>query len=81
MEAETNSKSSRAAAILHVPVGAFVRIAAEEKADQVIHGHEATTDVPADFFDDLLAALDKPATPTPALLGAMKRLNHLATRD
>ena len=79
--AEAKSKITRAAAILHVPVGAFVGSAAEEKAEQVIRGHEAVSVVPADFFDDLLAALDKPAVPTPAMTEAMRRLNHLVARD
>lgn len=71
----------RAAELSHVNVSDFVRTAAEERAEQVLREHEATTHVPAHFFDDLLAALDAPARPDPALAAAARRARDLVTRD
>lgn len=55
---ERKSRIERAADLVHEPVSEFARTAAEEKAERVIREHEATTTVPAEFFDDLLDALD-----------------------
>ncbi len=63
----------RAAELMHEPVSEFARGAAEEKAVRIIREHEATTTVPAEFFDEVLAALDAPATPNAALTRAAKR--------
>lgn len=81
VQAEKKARITRAAANLHLPVGEFVRSAAEEKADQIIHEHEATTVVPAEFFDDMLAAFDMPAQPAPALVDAMRRARDMVTPD
>lgn len=81
VQAEKKARITRAATILHLPVGEFARSAAEEKADQIIREHEATTVVPAEFFDDMLAALDMPAQPAPALVEAMRRARDLVTQD
>lgn len=71
----------RAAELLHEPVSEFARVAAEEKADRIIREYEATTTVPAEFFDDLLDALDAPASPDAALTRAAKRARDTVTRD
>lgn len=71
----------RAAELIHEPVSEFARAAAEEKADRIIREHEATVTVPAGFFDDLLEALDTPASPNPALTRAAKRARDTVTRD
>ncbi|MFT4084641.1 MAG: DUF1778 domain-containing protein [Nocardioides sp.] len=81
VQAEKKARITRAATILHLPVGEFARSAAEEKADRIIREHEATTVVPAEFFDDMLAALDMPAQPTPALVEAMRRARDMVTQD
>jgi uncharacterized protein (DUF1778 family) len=65
-----------AAQLEQVPVGDFVRSAAEERAEQVIREHAATV-VPADFFDAMLTALDAPGQPSPALARAARRAREL----
>ncbi|MDQ6752034.1 MAG: DUF1778 domain-containing protein [Actinomycetota bacterium] len=71
----------RAAELVHEPVSEFARGAAEEKADRIIREHEATTTVPAAYFDDLFDALDAPASPNEALIRAAKRASDTVTRD
>lgn len=67
----------RAADLSHVKVSDFVRSAAEERAEQVVREHEATTRVPPEFFDDLLTALDAPVRPSNALAAAARRARKL----
>jgi len=71
----------RAAELVHEPVSEFARAAAEEKAERVIREHEATTTVPAGFFDDLLDALDAPPSPNAALTRAAQRAGYMVARD
>lgn len=72
---------ARAAQLNGEPITAFARSAAEEKAERVIREHEATTTVPAAFFDDLIAAFDAPATPNAALAAAAARVDEIVVRD
>jgi uncharacterized protein (DUF1778 family) len=60
----------RAAALEGVSVSALVTSAADARADEVLHAHASMT-VPSDVFDQLLAALDHPATLAPALEKAL----------
>lgn len=60
----------RAAALEGVSVSALVTSAADARADELLHAH-ASMMVPADVFDDLLAALDRPAGLAPALEKAL----------
>ena len=81
---DRKSLIERAAELVHEPVSEFARAAAEEKADRIIREYEATTTVPAGFFDDLLDALDAldaPASPNAALTLAAKRARDTVTRD
>lgn len=78
---DRKSVIERAAELVHVPVSEFARTAAEEKADRIIREHEATTVVPAEFFDDLLAALDAPPKPNVMLARAAQRARAVITRD
>lgn len=48
----------------------FVLGAAQERADEVLSTH---TVVPTEYFDNLLAALDEPPQPMPALQRAARR--------
>lgn len=77
---ESKARIEHAAALLHAPVSEFVRTAVEERAEQVMAEHEAHTRVPADFFDDLLAALDTPAAESGALARAARRARDAVTR-
>lgn len=71
----------RAAEIAGEPLSSFARDAAEERADRILREHDATTVVPAEFFDELLAALDAPPEPNPALVTAAARMRETVTRD
>lgn len=78
---DRKSLIERAANLVHEPVSEFARGAAEEKALRVISEYEATTTVPPEFFDDLLIALEAPATPSAALARAAKRAARTVTRS
>lgn len=41
----------------------------------------ATTTLPLEFFDELLADLDSPGEPSPALVEAVARLRDTVIRD
>lgn len=70
----------RAAELVHEPVSEFARAAAEEKAKRIIREHAATTTVPSEFFDDLIAAFDAPAKSNAALARAAQRSAAQRTR-
>jgi uncharacterized protein (DUF1778 family) len=78
---DRKSLIERAAELVHEPVSEFARAAAEEKAERIIREYEGTTTVPPEFFDDLLDALDAPATPNEALSRAARRAIDLVARD
>jgi len=71
----------QAAALAGEPVTVFARTAAEERAERILKEHEVTTAVPAEFFDELVAALDAPAQPSVALTEAAARLRENVVRD
>ena len=60
----------RAAALEGVSVSALVTSAADARADDVLHAHTSMS-VPAEIFDGLLAALDKPVELAPVLEKAL----------
>jgi uncharacterized protein (DUF1778 family) len=74
------ARIERAAELAGEPVTAFARSAAEERADRILREHEATTTVPAKFFDDLMVALDAPAKPNAALRKAAAKLRKTVAR-
>jgi len=74
------TRIERAAELSGEQVSSFTRTAAEEKADRILREHEASTTVPAEFFDDLLAAFDAPAKTSPALRKAAKKMRSTVTR-
>lgn len=78
---DRKSLIERAAELVHEPVSEFARGDAEEKADSIIREYEATTTVPAEFFDEVLAALDAPASPDAGLIRAARRARTMVTRD
>ncbi len=60
----------RAADLEGISVSALVTSAADARSDELQHTH-ASMSVPADVFDDLLAALDRPTVLAPALENAL----------
>lgn len=76
---DTKARLERAAALAQVPVSDFVRSAAEARAEQVIAEHDTQTRVPAEYYAELLAALDAPAQPNSALSRAAARARDLVT--
>ncbi|HEX3826449.1 MAG TPA: DUF1778 domain-containing protein [Sporichthyaceae bacterium] len=77
----SKSRIEAAAALVNEPVSEFARGAAEEKAERILREHEATTTVPAEFFDELLAALDAPPTANANLAAAARRAREIVVRD
>lgn len=77
---ESKALIERAAALEAVPVSDFVRSAIVERAELVVADHEAHTKVPAEFFDDLLAALDAAPVPSDAVTRAARRARDIVTR-
>ena len=77
---EVKAKIALAADLVNLPVSDFVRSAAEDRAEEILREHESQTRVPAAFFDSLLAALDEPARPSPALRRASRRTRDVVTR-
>lgn len=78
---DRKSRIERAAELMHEPVSEFVRGAVEEKAERVIREHEATTTVPAAFFDELLTSLEAPVRPNATLARAAERARATIIRD
>lgn len=74
LQPASKARLERAAELTNVPVSDFVRSAVEERVEQVLRDHDVQTTVPADFFDDLLAALDAPAEANAALTRAAQRV-------
>jgi len=61
-----------AARLMNQSITTFVVTAAVERADEVIATWSTTT-VPAEFFDQLLAALDQPPWANEAMTRAVRR--------
>lgn len=70
---EAKRRIEQAAGLVHESTSDFARAAAEERADRVLREHALRTVAPSEFFDQLLAALDAPAEPNPALTAAARR--------
>lgn len=69
---EERERIGRAAAFAGESMSTFIVAAAVQRADDVIAEYSSTT-VPSDYFDQLLAALDEEAEPSPRLAAAAKR--------
>ena len=78
VDPERAEQIRRAAELANQSVSAFVIDAAEQRAEQIILAHRETV-VPAEFFDELLAALDRPAAAVPDLAKAAKRARKFVT--
>jgi uncharacterized protein (DUF1778 family) len=77
ISAEAEARLRAAAEVAQETLTEFVLGAAEERADEVL---ASRTVVPADYFDQLLAALDAPPEPMPALVRAVKRPRRFVQR-
>lgn len=77
---ESKARIEHAAALVHAPVSDFVRRAVEERTEQVMVEYDAHTRVPAEFFDELLDALDAPIEASGALARAARRARDAVTR-
>ena len=78
---DQRERIEQAATAAGLSVSAFVVEVAVERADEIIAA-ATTTVVPADYFDDLLAALDEPDD-APRLAEAVqgsRRSHRIATR-
>jgi uncharacterized protein (DUF1778 family) len=73
LRADAKRRIEQAAELLHESASDFARTAAEERAERVLREHMLMTVVPAEFFEDLLRALDAPAKPNEALKAAARR--------
>jgi uncharacterized protein (DUF1778 family) len=77
---EAKQRIEQAAELVHESTSDFARTAAEDRANRVLQEHMAATTVPAEFFDELLDALDQPAKPNKALKAAARRTRALVER-
>ena len=77
---DLKSRIERAAQLADQPVSEFARTAAEERADAILREYEATTVVPARFFDELFDSLDAPSAPSAQLAQAAREADQVVTR-
>ena len=70
---DAKRRIERAAELVHETTSDFARTAAEERAERVLKEHVLRTVAPSEFFDQLLAALDAPATPNASLAAAARQ--------
>ncbi|MFP5577102.1 MAG: DUF1778 domain-containing protein [Acidimicrobiia bacterium] len=77
---EDHSRLKVAADLAHTSVSSFLVAAGSEKAERLIAEHNATV-VAAEFFDELLAALDAPPVANPALSKAAARRDEVVKRS
>lgn len=75
---ETAEKIKEAAALTGLSTSAFMVDAAAERAEAVLRRQRETV-VSSEYFDQLLAWLDEPDEPVPALQKAAARLRKLRT--
>ncbi|RZU52144.1 uncharacterized protein (DUF1778 family) [Krasilnikovia cinnamomea] len=77
---EAKSRIEQAAGLVHESTSDFARTAAEERANRVLQEHLVATVVPAEFFEELLQALDAPAQANSALQRAAERAGSVVER-
>jgi uncharacterized protein (DUF1778 family) len=78
VRADVKERIEQAAELAQLPVGDFIRTAAQARAEEVIRSSVATV-VPAKFFETLLAALDEAPQAEPALARAADRARSVVT--
>jgi uncharacterized protein (DUF1778 family) len=77
---QAKKRIEHAARLVDESASDFVREAAERSADTVLVEHDAVTIVPAEFFDQLLSALEEKPEPSAALARAGKRARRVVRR-
>lgn len=77
---DAKRRIEQAAELVHESTSDFARTAAEERAERVLKEHALRTVAPSEFFDQLLAALDAPATPNASLAAAARRARTAVER-
>ncbi len=77
LSADSKARLAYAASLADLPVSDFARSAIEAYIEQILERHQAVTRVPAEFFDRLIASLDEPDRPNPALARAARRAREL----
>lgn len=70
---ELKARIEYAARLDDTSVSNFILTAAKERAEDVVRQHHSHTLVPAEFFDNLLEALDEPAAANDALVRAVRK--------
>jgi uncharacterized protein (DUF1778 family) len=80
VRAESKQRIEHAANLVHESTSDFVRAAAEQRAEEVLRDHDAVTVVPADYFDQLLTALDEPPRTNPTLARAAAKARRSVRR-
>jgi uncharacterized protein (DUF1778 family) len=80
IQSDAKRRIEHAADLVHESVSDFARTAAERRAEEVLLEHDAITIVPADFFDQLRAALDEGPRPSEALKRAGERARRTVRR-
>ena len=74
---ESKQRIEHAAGLVHESASDFVRVAAERRAEQVLRDHDVVTIVSAEFFDQLISALDQ----SPRANSALSRAGARARRE
>jgi uncharacterized protein (DUF1778 family) len=74
---DSKQRREHAASLVQESTSDFVRAAAERRADEVLLEHDVVTVVPAEFFDQLLSALDEEPQPSPILARAGDRARRV----
>ncbi len=74
---DAKQRIERAAQLVHESASDFARSAVEERAEQILREHDLLTTVPGSFFDELLAALDRPPVGNDALARAARRSRQI----
>jgi uncharacterized protein (DUF1778 family) len=77
---EAKQRLEFAADLVRETTSDFARTAVEARIDAVLYQHGIATEVPAEFFDQLLAALDAPPSANAALAAAAARARETVER-
>jgi uncharacterized protein (DUF1778 family) len=81
LDQESKKLIAAAAAALGMDASDFARDVLLDKAVEVLAEHDRKTVVPADYFEELQAALDQPAQPNEAMRRALARARRITTSE